>query len=386
MDRRWNAGAITMKKILVLVSIVMATVMLTAPHQAVAYPQYTLSRGQTCIECHVSPTGGGLLTEQGMVTAETQSSYGHAPEFIYGKWTPPEWLQLGGDFRGLGGVKVIDGKTDPVPVPIMQADLYAAAHYKNVTMYLLGGGKGGDPIDPPATQFLQSREHWVQYRQNVDDNYGLSVRVGKFMPTSGLRFVEHNMYARRYGGTQLFSEAYAVAAHYIQPAYELHVTGFVKDFRDPVEPSSGAALYAEKRFNEKSAIGVLSRFAKSVDDTKLHYGVTAKHYCECRDVLFQAEVQGIHQKVDAGGSNNQVVATAMATWIAAPAWMVDLALNYYDPNVRVNGLDRQALDLQAHWFVDSHFELLMSGRLQVLEFGSGGPTAASAFLQGHFRL
>ena len=374
-----------MKKLIAVLAAVVVTVVLASPRRASAYPQYSLSRGQACVECHVSPVGGGLLTEQGMITAETQSSYGHAPEFIYGKWTPPEWLQLGGDFRGLGGVKVIDGKVNGFGVP-MQGDLYASVKHQNFTMFLQGGVKGGEPANPTVTQFLQSREHWVQYRQHADDSYGASVRVGKFMPTSGLRFVEHTMYARRYGGSQLFSEAYGVAAAYIQPEYEVHVTGFVKDFRDPVEPASGAALYAEKRFNEKNAIGVLSRFAKSADDTKLHYGVTGKHYCECRDLLFQAEVQGVHQKIDAGGSNNQVVATAMATWIAAPGWMMDLALNYYDPNLQVKGLDRQALDLQGHWFVDSHFELIMSGRLQVLEFGGGGPTAASAFLQGHFRL
>lgn len=371
-----------MKRILLIAAAVVASVLIAKPQHADAYPQYMLSRGKTCVECHTSPTGGGLLSEQGMVTAETESKHGRAPEFAYGKWTPPEWLQLGGDFRLLGGARVIDGAVGPIVAP-MQADLYASAKHKNFTMYLQGGAKLGNDS---ALQFLQSREHYVQWRQHEDDGLGFSVRAGKFMPTSGLRFVEHTMYTRRYGGSPLFSEAYGLAAAYIQPEYEVHVTGFVKDFRAPVEPSSGAAVYAEKRIGDNDAIGVLGRYAKGDEDTKIHYGITAKHYCDCKDVLFQAEVQGVNEKVTAGGSNNQVVASAMATWIPTHAWMLDLGLNYYDPNLHVKGLDRQALDLQAHWFYDSHLEFLMAGRLQVLEFGGGGPLAATAWLQAHFRL
>jgi hypothetical protein len=375
-----------MKKNLIIIASALITLAVAAPvRNASAYPQYQLSRGQTCVECHVSPTGGGLLTEQGLVTAETESKFGHAPEFMYGKWTPPSWLQLGGDFRALGGLKGVGGKLGPLVTP-MQTDLYASLSHKNFTVFLQGGAKGGDPPNPTATQHLQSREHWVQWKQHEDDSYGLSIRAGKFMPTAGLRFVEHPLYVRRFGGSQLFSEAYGGAISYIQPEYEVHVTGYVKDFRTPVEPTSGAALYAEKRLGEHNAIGVLGRYATGVDDTKIHYGVTAKHYCDCRDLLFQAEVQGVHEKVTAGGSNNQIVGTAMATWMPAHAWMFDLALNYYDPNVHVKGLDRQAVDLAAHWFVDSHVEMLVTSRYQTLEFGSGGPSTVQLFLQAHFRL
>ena len=68
-----------------------------------AYPQFQLVKDSTCSSCHLSPAGGGLLSENGMATAEALSQFGTAPEFFYNKLPLPNWLVLGGDFRGAGG-------------------------------------------------------------------------------------------------------------------------------------------------------------------------------------------------------------------------------------------------------------------------------------------
>src|SRR6266567_8178283 len=70
---------------------------------AEAYPQFQLSRDQTCTGCHVSPAGGGLLNENGLAVSETISQWGTSPEFFYGKIPRPDWLTLGGDVRGASG-------------------------------------------------------------------------------------------------------------------------------------------------------------------------------------------------------------------------------------------------------------------------------------------
>ena len=41
--------------------------------RADAYPQFQLSQDQTCSGCHISPTGGGLLNENGMTTIDVMS-------------------------------------------------------------------------------------------------------------------------------------------------------------------------------------------------------------------------------------------------------------------------------------------------------------------------
>ena len=55
-----------------------------AATRAHAYPQFELSKDQSCAGCHISPSGGGPLSENGLAVAESISKFGMAPEFMYG--------------------------------------------------------------------------------------------------------------------------------------------------------------------------------------------------------------------------------------------------------------------------------------------------------------
>src|SRR4051812_14555944 len=89
-------------KALGLVAIA-ALVVLGTAGRAHAYPQFEMSKDQSCSGCHLSPTGGGPLTENGLTVAESISKFGTAPEFMYGAVKTPDWLVVGGDFRGAYG-------------------------------------------------------------------------------------------------------------------------------------------------------------------------------------------------------------------------------------------------------------------------------------------
>jgi hypothetical protein len=69
-----------------------------------AYPQFQLSRDKTCTGCHISPAGGGLLTENGESVSESIAMIDdHSGAFFYGKVPLPEWLVLGGELRWAAG-------------------------------------------------------------------------------------------------------------------------------------------------------------------------------------------------------------------------------------------------------------------------------------------
>jgi hypothetical protein len=57
--------------------------------RAHAYPQFQMSRDQTCTSCHLAPSGGGLLNENGLNLSESFSQYGTKPEFLNAAWGPP---------------------------------------------------------------------------------------------------------------------------------------------------------------------------------------------------------------------------------------------------------------------------------------------------------
>jgi hypothetical protein len=346
-----------------------------------AYPQFQLSRDQTCSACHLSPAGGGLLSENGLVTADAISQFGTPPEFFYNAFTPPHWLALGGDLRGAGGFDSWP-KRDVVAFP-MQADVYAAATVSGFSLHVTAGLRDPQYHNEARTIFI-SREHWLQWDQHPGEGAGLFVRVGRFMPVFGLRFVEHPAYDRRYGGTPLYGEAYGAAVEYVHSRWEVHATGFL---HDPLEYSSelgnGAALYAEARPTSTTAVGLEAKLDSTPDDRKVYGGITAKQLVG--PVLLELEAQIIHDKIALGGYATQAVGYLLASWFIG-AFMIDLGIGAYEPDLHVRYLDQEAVDLNVHWFATSHLELIVTNRLQMLELGEGGLTSGYSLLQLHYRL
>lgn len=352
---------------------------------AAAYPQFQLVRDSTCTACHLSPAGGGLLSENGLDTAESISQWGTAPEFFYKALPLPSWLQLGGDLRGAAGFdrsNTINKRFVTFP---MQADLYAAATFGAYSVHVTAGARDPQDGNTAATLFA-SREHWLQWQQNPGETAGLFVRVGRFMPVFGLREAEHPYYDRRYGGSPLYGETYAAAVEYISPAWEVHATGFIHDpiLDDSIERGNGGALYAEARVTPTTAAGIEAKVDITSDDKTTYVGVVGKQALGT-SVLIQADVEVVHHKVDAGGIENQIVATAIGSYVIGP-FMIDLGLNNYHENLSYALLDQEAIDLDAHWFATSHLELLLTNRFQMLAFGADGESSGYSLLQLHYRL
>ena len=360
-----------------------------ASQRAEAYPQYQLSRDQTCSDCHISPSGGGLLSENGFQVAESFSQWGTAPQFMYDKIPVPTWLELGGDLRGATGF-FSSPDNNFVAFP-MQADVYARANYKGFSLEVTAGARPAQWITgngtPAVLDRFWSREHYLMWQE--DGNDGLFVRVGRFMPVFGLRFAEHPDYNRRFGGTPLYGETYGAAVEYVTQTWEAHLTGFIEDpLIDPVVHDNGVAAYGEFRPNKQLSLGAEAMVAGNNGDTKIRGGLTAKYYLPAPDVLLQAELQLVHQQIDGPGDPNKLVGYLMASRPFGSALLLDVGFGHYDENIAIQGLDRDAVDVNLHWFVTSHFELVLQNRVEGIGVGqnTGGPTSGWSLLHGHYRL
>ncbi len=349
-----------------------------------AYPQFQLVKDQTCTACHLSPAGGGLLSENGLATAETISQLGTAPEFFYAKLPLPSWLALGGDLRGAAGLDGVGPTRTAVLFP-MQAEVYAAATVQAFSLHVTAGLRDPQYQNTTATLFA-SREHWLQWQQHPGETAGLFVRAGRFMPVFGLRFAEHPLFERRYGGTPLYGETYAAALEYIEPGYELHATGFVKDpiQTDSIERGHGATLYVEARPDETTAVGVEAKLDVTPDDRHVYAGATVKR-AVTPQLLVEGELIYVHQKIDPGGVQNQLVANAIGSYFIGPV-MIDLALGVFHENLALRLQDQETVDLNAHWFASSHLEVLLTNRFQMQAFGADGYSSGWSLLQLHYRL
>jgi hypothetical protein len=353
--------------------------------RAYAFPQYQISREDTCTSCHLSPAGGGLLNENGLNVAETFSQWGTPSAFLNGAVPTPSWLELSGDLRWAAGYEKLRPTGAFITFP-MQAEVYGAATSGAFSLHVTAGARVPEYPDTYGPSLFASREHWLQWEQKPGENHGLYIRVGRFMPVYGLRFAEHPMYTRQYGGTPLYGEAYALAAEYIEPGWEVHATAFVHDpLQGTVELGNGAAVYAEARLDTATSVGVESKLDLTTDDRKLYGGVTAKHHFKGPDILVSGEAELVHQKISAGGTANGVVASVVGTYFVG-AFLVDLGIGLYDPHLSIRYLDQEAADLNVHWVATSHIELLFTSRLQMLELGAGGLSSGYSLLQFHYRI
>jgi hypothetical protein len=372
----------------VIALLALALVAATA-RDAAAYPQFTLSQAQTCANCHTSPGGGGLLGEMGLFTAEDISSYGTAPEFMYGAIPLPDWLSLGGDFRSAAGANYVEDGEDEDPRLLafpMQAEVYLQAGGKGITLNATGGLRGSRTLEGGLSSFFQSREHYLMWKQK-EGAEGVYVRAGRFMPIFGLRLAEHTFYTRRYGQTPLFSETYGVAAGWLSGDVEAHVTAFAHDpIGIEVERGDGAALYVEKRFGTKAALGLGGRYAASAFEARFTGALTGKLWFEGPGVLLQAEVQGNRQTFDVDDADRtQLVAQLLASYFVAKGWMLDVGIGHYNSDIAVAGLDRESFDVNLHYFPLSHLEVALTSRVQLIDLG-GDRTSGYSLLQLHYRL
>ena len=348
-----------------------------------AYPQYALSREQTCGACHLSPTGGGLLNDNGELTDEDDATWGGDPTFLHGAVELPEWFRFGGDLRFGAGATNPGGGVGPAAFP-MQSELHAAVLRGPITVAADLGFTIPREEGSPLT-VLMSREHYVRWNQH-EDGLGLYARAGRFMPVYGLRWAEHTAYVRRYGGTPLFGETYGASVGWVSSGAEAHVTGFVHDpLHDGIEDGDGAAAYAEKRFGA-AAVGAQARYANAPDNVRTQGGLTGKLWLDGPAVLLQAEAQVVRQSFDSGPARTQVVGNLMASWFVHHGYLLDVIVGHYDQDTAVPDVDRDAVELNLHWFPKAHVELVLMTRLQAIGLGNGGDTSGYALAQLHYRL
>ncbi|HEX2691824.1 MAG TPA: hypothetical protein VHN14_34680 [Kofleriaceae bacterium] len=350
-----------------------------------AYPQFQMSRDQTCTGCHLSPAGGGLLNENGLATAETISQWGTAPEFFYGKLPTPGWLVLGGDLRGASGY--VQSPEKILASFPMQIEAYGHATLGAGFSLSADLGLRSSEVGKESTTFAWSREHYVMWQQKPGETGGFYVRVGRFMPVFGQRFAEHPVYTRKWGGTPLYAETYGLAVEYVDPKFELHATGFIKDpLIDTPEHSNGTAAIGEVRVNQTFSVGAEGMYTQSTDEKKYRAGLISKLYLPGPETLLSFEGQFMNQVINPRGAPIQIITYLMASRPFSSAFLLDVGLGYFNENVRITELHREAVDLNLHWFATSHIEAIFTGRFEMLAFGAAGPNAGYALAQLHYRL
>jgi hypothetical protein len=174
-------------------SFLLGLVILSVCTGAEAFPDLIRHHYVSCRTCHVSLSGGGVLTEYGRaLSGELVSKWGTEQEarLLHGaieSWRKPEWLIAGGNIRILQIHKDTPQTTQGTTIP-MQFELDLGiqwASWSFVSSFM--------KLDPIEKSIKPSLVRAYALYQNEE---GFSSRVGQFAPNFGIGIPYHTLATR----------------------------------------------------------------------------------------------------------------------------------------------------------------------------------------------
>lgn len=191
-----------------------------------AEPKFLSKQYTRCTTCHVSPTGGGLLSAYGRSLSHRELSTAGAPMPSHGDSTEPPpgeesflWGALGESLGGLQlGVELRPSYlryafrgTSTDRNLLMNAEVLAAYRVRDWLFY----GQVGRELDADGEFGIDSSEYWAGYQPEQ----GLGLRAGRFLPAYGIRFADHTSYNRSFLGLAQYDQIYGVEVSHSRGRY-----------------------------------------------------------------------------------------------------------------------------------------------------------------------
>jgi hypothetical protein len=281
-------------------------------HSAHAFPQLTRHNYFNCTACHVSPSGGGDLTQYGhSLSAELLSMKGGEKESkaVWGLVPDSEVITPSGYLRVLQ-LYTNNEKVTETKAILMQADLGAAVRVGSFTAVGNVGRRRVAPTGAPTEHEIFSRTHYLMYSADM----GVNVRAGKFMPAYGLNHPNHYLLVRRDTGLYNDTERYNAEASYLGDGFSVLGTAIFGPGGDHHSNSkeSGGTGSVNKSLSESSRIG--ASFYRG-DSSTLHRTLGGVYGIISYTPTLYSQIEIDHQNLTSGPKSSKgFVGSHQLTW------------------------------------------------------------------------
>lgn len=238
-----------------------------------AFPEMIRHGYVNCISCHVSPTGGGVLTEYGReISGNLLSTWGadnpKEAQFAYDIVKLPDWLTAIGNYRGVYAYQNTPYISQGQYI-YMQGDAEAAAHLKK-WYFDASLGYENKPNDISFTDHLISATHFINYRPTDE----FSFRIGRFYPAFGIYTPDHVIPTKRDLGWDEGQQTYNLEAAYISEKWNVFLT---PDFGRPDQPSlhreTGFSAWGSLAFADTYKVGLTYFYGNGQSTTRNVAGI-----------------------------------------------------------------------------------------------------------------
>ncbi len=280
LERIAATGRRPVGRLLCFVAVVVS-LLLAGSRRAEAYPWMMKHGYGACDNCHLDPSGTGLLTPYGRVQGYVLLAmpYGPARENaptgpLWGLLSTPDWLMLGGATQLAGYYR--PGRIHNAAFFPMQADLYGGFD-SGLVVGSASLGVAKVPWGLPWARAAQvtrgegddfnllSRTHWLGIRPAG----GWLIRGGRINVPFGIRMPEHTMWVRAATRTDHESDQQdGVAVGYSKDRLRGELMGILGNYQ--IRPDRyrerGYAGFLEWLVTEKLGLGVSSRVTRARAD------------------------------------------------------------------------------------------------------------------------
>lgn len=237
-------------------------------HSAQGFVQNVTHGYPACIACHVSPNGGGLLTDYGRsLSKELMSTWGVSETFAqpFFGLKNRETVKYGGDFRSIQ-TYLKNNTTDQGKFFNMQQNVEVGVKWDNVMFVGTAGLQQGPDNTPNRGQFLSER-HYALWSPSPTGK----LRVGKFRQTFGINTPNHTRLIKSLFGFGALSETYNVEYTQFYETYEVTLGASLGRLDQPRNPTTDRNVSGSYTYylNENSRIGGSLLFGESTNKRRM---------------------------------------------------------------------------------------------------------------------
>lgn len=374
-------------------------VILLSSSRADAYPWMVRHDHPGCVQCHMDPSGAGLLTAYGREEGEavlpmrwgaqpSDETIARRARFAWGLVDTPDWLLLGAGVRpGLVGVKVDSGAMS-VQTVLMQADLRAGIRAGGFRASASLGVVTVDSSPASVTGNLVSREHWLGYAFAHDS---VTLRAGRLNVPFGIRSIEHTAWVRQQTRTDINdTQQDGVALAYSSPWLRGEAMGIAGNYQ--VSPAArrerGYSAYLEVDPRPWAGVGVSSLVTRADLDPNLHVANTRQAHglfarvSPVTPLVLLAEFDALLDAPTGMGASRRWVGFLQAD--VEPRQGIHLIAAGEGLSAGLNTTQRSWSGwVGVDWFVWSHIDLRADFVRQALGAGPERFQVTSFILQGH---